>query len=100
HLPSGPVSFPYTPLFRSDDFSKPGAAEKFDIFNQELSKLVSLRYGGSLKAEHGTGRAIAPFVEAEWGSKAYAIMHRIKALFDPRSEEHTAELQSREDLVC
>ena len=66
-----------------DDFSKPGAAEKFDVFNQELSKLVSLRYGGSLKAEHGTGRAIAPFVEAEWGSKAYAIMHRIKALFDP-----------------
>ena len=66
-----------------DDFSVPGAAEKFDVFNQELSKLVSLRYGGSLKAEHGTGRAIAPFVEAEWGSKAYAIMHRIKALFDP-----------------
>lgn len=66
-----------------DDFSKPGAAEKFDIFNQELSTLVSGRYGGSLKAEHGTGRAIAPFVEAEWGSAAYAIMHRIKALFDP-----------------
>ncbi|WP_052951615.1 FAD-binding and (Fe-S)-binding domain-containing protein [Devosia soli] len=66
-----------------DDFSKPGAAEKFDIFNQALSTLVSGRYGGSLKAEHGTGRAIAPFVEAEWGSAAYAIMHRIKALFDP-----------------
>ena len=67
----------------SDNFAQPGAAEKFDIFNQELSELVSVRYGGSLKAEHGTGRAIAPFVEAEWGSKAYAIMHRIKALFDP-----------------
>ena len=66
-----------------DDFSKPGAAEKFDLFNQQLSTLVSCRYGGSLKAEHGTGRAIAPFVEAEWGSAAYAIMHRIKALFDP-----------------
>ncbi len=66
-----------------DDFSKPGAAEKFDLFNQQLSTLVSGRYGGSLKAEHGTGRAIAPFVEAEWGSAAYAIMHRIKALFDP-----------------
>ncbi|WP_170926516.1 FAD-binding and (Fe-S)-binding domain-containing protein [Devosia lucknowensis] len=66
-----------------DDFSKPGAAAKFDRFNQELSELVSRRYGGSLKAEHGTGRAIAPFVEAEWGPKAYAIMHRIKDLFDP-----------------
>lgn len=66
-----------------DDFTKPGAAEKFDAFNQALSELVSVRYGGSLKAEHGTGRAIAPFVEAEWGSKAYAIMHAIKAAFDP-----------------
>jgi D-lactate dehydrogenase len=69
----------------SDNFSQPGAAEKFDVFNQELSELVSVRYGGSLKAEHGTGRAIAPFVEAEWGSKAYAFMHRIKAIFDPEN---------------
>jgi D-lactate dehydrogenase len=67
----------------SDDFSKPGSAEKFDRFSADLSRLVSVQYGGSLKAEHGTGRAIAPFVEAEWGTKAYSIMHRIKALFDP-----------------
>ncbi len=67
----------------SDNFAQAGAAEKFDALNQELSQLVSIRYGGSLKAEHGTGRAIAPFVETEWGEKAYAIMHRIKALFDP-----------------
>ncbi len=67
----------------SDNFAQAGAAEKFDALNQELSQLVSIRYGGSLKAEHGTGRAIAPFVETEWGAKAYAIMHRIKALFDP-----------------
>ena len=67
----------------SDDFSKPGSAEKFDLFNQELSQLVSVKYQGSLKAEHGTGRAIAPFVEAEWGRTAYRLMHRVKALFDP-----------------
>jgi D-lactate dehydrogenase len=67
----------------SDNFAQEGAAEKFDTFNRELSELVSVRYGGSLKAEHGTGRAIAAFVEAEWGAKAYAIMHRIKAIFDP-----------------
>jgi D-lactate dehydrogenase len=67
----------------SDDFSQPGAAEKFDDFSHALSELVSIRYQGSLKAEHGTGRAIAPFVEAEWGAKAYALMHAIKALFDP-----------------
>jgi len=69
----------------SDNFALPGAAEKFDTFSKALSDLVSVRYGGSLKAEHGTGRAIAPFVEAEWGSKAYAIMVRIKALFDPEN---------------
>ena len=67
----------------SDNFALEGAAEKFDRLNSELSELVSVRYGGSLKAEHGTGRAIAAFVEAEWGTKAYAIMHAIKAAFDP-----------------
>ncbi|WP_417307758.1 FAD-binding and (Fe-S)-binding domain-containing protein [Devosia sp.] len=67
----------------SDDFKDPEAADKFDRFSKALSELVSIRYGGSLKAEHGTGRAIAPFVEAEWGSKAYVFMHRIKQIFDP-----------------
>lgn len=67
----------------SDDFSQPGAAEKFDDFSKALSEFVSVTYGGSLKAEHGTGRAIAPFVEREWGGKAYRLMQRIKPLFDP-----------------
>jgi len=67
----------------ADDFMQPGSAEKFDVFNVALSELVSIRYGGSLKAEHGTGRAIAPFVEAEWGKRAYEIMQRIKPIFDP-----------------
>jgi len=69
----------------ADDFSQAGAAERFDVFSKALSDLVSLRYGGSLKAEHGTGRAIAPFVEAEWGAKAYGLMGRIKTLFDPEN---------------
>ncbi|MBK1795157.1 FAD-binding oxidoreductase [Devosia sp. WQ 349] len=68
-----------------DDFAKPGAAEKFDLFNQALSDLVSVRYNGSLKAEHGTGRAIAPFVEIAWGKKAYGLMEEIKAIFDPET---------------
>lgn len=82
-----------------DDFSKPGAAEKFDLFNQELSQLVSLRYKGSLKAEHGTGRAIAPFVEAEWGGKAYAIMHKIKAIFDPERLLNPGVLLNDDDKI-
>ena len=67
----------------ADNFMDPAAVTRFDAFNRALAELVSIRYGGSLKAEHGTGRAIAPFVEAEWGAAAYALMRRIKALFDP-----------------
>ena len=47
-----------------------------------MSERVS-GFGGSLKAEHGTGRMVAPFVEMEWGKKAYEINRRIKAIFDP-----------------
>ncbi|UJW84429.1 FAD-binding and (Fe-S)-binding domain-containing protein [Devosia sp. SL43] len=83
----------------SDDFSKPGSAEKFDMFSKALSDLVSVQYGGSLKAEHGTGRAIAPFVEAEWGSKAYALMWRIKALFDPEGLLNPGVLLNADDKV-
>lgn len=82
-----------------DDFSKPGSAEKFDAFSKALSDLVSIQYGGSLKAEHGTGRAIAPFVEAEWGSKAYGLMHRIKALFDPEMLLNPGVLLSADEHV-
>jgi hypothetical protein len=40
-------------------------------------------YDGSLKAEHGTGRNMAPFVRKEWGESAFQVMKQIKALFDP-----------------
>ncbi len=49
-----------------------------------LCRMVVEKYDGSLKAEHGTGRNIAPFVELEWGAEAYALMRRIKRLFDPQ----------------
>lgn len=39
-------------------------------------------YQGSLKAEHGTGRIIAPFIIDEWGEKAYKIKEKIKNIFD------------------
>ena len=45
--------------------------------------LVVNKYDGSLKAEHGTGRNMAPFVELEWGNDAYAVMKEIKHIFDP-----------------
>ena len=49
---------------------------------EEVAKLVVDKYDGSLKAEHGTGRNMAPFVEREWGDEAYAMMKRVKRAFD------------------
>ena len=49
---------------------------------EEVAALVVDKYDGSLKAEHGTGRNMAPFVEREWGAKAYAMMQRVKRAFD------------------
>jgi len=66
----------------TDDMSDPARVGHFGEFMEEVIALV-LRLDGSLKAEHGTGRAVAPFVEAEWGSEAYAIMKAVKSLLDP-----------------
>ena len=50
---------------------------------RDVAKLVVEGYDGSLKAEHGTGRNMAPFVKYEWGEKAYEVMKELKAIFDP-----------------
>ena len=50
---------------------------------RDVAKLVVEDYDGSLKAEHGTGRNMAPFVKYEWGEKAYEVMTELKRIFDP-----------------
>jgi D-lactate dehydrogenase len=63
-----------------------GSAEEirfFGAFNDALADLIIQRFGGALKAEHGTGRQVAPYVEAEWGGAAYQIMKELKRLVDP-----------------
>ena len=55
-----------------------------DMIN-EVARLVVEKYDGSLKAEHGTGRNMAPFVKYEWGTEAYEVMKEIKHIFDPRN---------------
>ena len=77
HALSGNVHFNITP-----DFSDPKDTKNFGDLVKEMSERVS-GFGGSLKAEHGTGRMVAPFIEMEWGRKAYEINCRIKAIFDP-----------------
>jgi D-lactate dehydrogenase len=67
----------------AQDFSRAETAARYGAFMRELVDLVVGKYDGALKAEHGTGRNMAPFVRDEWGEAAYALMKRIKALLDP-----------------
>ena len=69
----------------AQSFETQADIDKYAHLMQEIERLVVDRYDGSLKAEHGTGRNMAPFVEKEWGSKAFSLMKRIKAAFDPRN---------------
>ncbi|MBU3679032.1 MAG: FAD-binding oxidoreductase [Candidatus Kapabacteria bacterium] len=65
------------------DFSKIGEIDRYAAFMERIAEIVVDRHAGSLKAEHGTGRNMAPFVEREWGARAYEIMQRIKVVLDP-----------------
>ena len=61
----------------------PASVERYGRFMDDVVDLVVTRHDGALKAEHGTGRNMAPFVETEWGADAVALMRRIKGLCDP-----------------
>jgi D-lactate dehydrogenase len=78
HASAGNLHFMLTP-----DFSKPEDIERYESFMEKLVALVLDKYDGSLKAEHGTGVNMAPYVEREWGSKATELMWRVKELADP-----------------
>jgi len=67
----------------SQSFNDDAAIRQYEAFNLDLVEMVVGKYDGSLKAEHGTGRNMAPFVEAEWGGAAFEIMVRVKSLVDP-----------------
>jgi D-lactate dehydrogenase len=78
HALEGNLHFVFT-----QDFNTAAEVERYRGFMDAVCQLVVGKYDGSLKAEHGTGRNMAPFVEMEWGAQAYALMRRIKQLFDP-----------------
>ncbi len=78
HALEGNLHFVFT-----QDFSDAAEVDRYARFMEDVCKLVVDKYDGSLKAEHGTGRNMAPFVEMEWGRQATDLMRRIKRLFDP-----------------
>lgn len=67
----------------SQSFNTNEEIERYNSFMKDVVDMVANQYQGSLKAEHGTGRNIAPFVEIEWGKELYEIMKKIKSTLDP-----------------
>jgi len=78
HAKDGNLHFSITQSFNTQS-----EIERYARFMDEVVELVTRKYDGALKAEHGTGRNMAPFVEKEWGAAAYQIMCELKTLFDP-----------------
>lgn len=68
----------------NQSFENEAQVQRYKDMLRDVAEMVVGKYRGSLKAEHGTGRNMAPFVEYEWGSRAFAVMKRVKALFDPK----------------
>ncbi len=66
----------------NQSFETSDEVARYKNMMQDVAHLVIGEYGGSLKAEHGTGRNMAPFVKYEWGEEAYAIMKELKQVFD------------------
>ena len=78
HALDGNLHFVFT-----QDFAAPAEVERYARFMDDVCFMVTQKYEGSLKGEHGTGRNVAPFVELEWGAKAYELMRRVKRVLDP-----------------
>jgi D-lactate dehydrogenase len=80
HAKDGNLHFVVTQTFGSEK-----EIARYDMFVRDIVELVVEKYNGSLKAEHGTGRNMAPFVETEWGKEAYDFMKRLKNVVDPKN---------------
>jgi len=80
HALDGNLHFVFT-----QSFNDQSQTDRYSAFMQDVAQLVAIEFKGALKAEHGTGRNMAPFVELEWGTEAYKLMQKIKLAFDPNN---------------
>jgi D-lactate dehydrogenase len=67
----------------NQSFKSESEVKRYEEMMRDVARLVVEEYDGSLKAEHGTGRNMAPFVKYEWREKAYEVMKELKDIFDP-----------------
>ena len=95
HALEGNFHFIINQSFDSDE-----EVERYKAMIEEVGELVVKKYDGSLKAEHGTGRNMAPFVEYEWGKKAYDVMRRLKHIFDPEYLLNPGVIFNDDPLCC
>ncbi|WP_194422310.1 FAD-binding and (Fe-S)-binding domain-containing protein [Microbacterium abyssi] len=77
HAKDGNVHF-----LLNERFDDATSIERYRRFTADLVDLV-LSQDGSLKAEHGTGRIMAPFVRRQYGDFLTDMMWDIKRLIDP-----------------
>lgn len=94
HALDGNLHFVFT-----QDFSNPEEVKRYQRLMDDVCSIVVNKYDGSLKGEHGTGRNMAPFVELEWGGKAYNVMKRIKRAFDPNDLLNPGVLMNHKPAV-
>jgi D-lactate dehydrogenase len=80
HAKDGNIHFVVTQTFKTER-----EIDRYNAFILDVVDLVVKKYDGALKAEHGTGRNMSPFVETEWGSEAFEIMQRLKKAVDPEN---------------
>lgn len=92
HASAGNLHFMLTP-----DFSKPEDTERYETFMDALVELICDKYDGALKAEHGTGINMAPYVEREWGERAVELMWRSKQLADPENWLNPGAILTRDE---
>ncbi|MBK6715061.1 MAG: FAD-binding oxidoreductase [Burkholderiales bacterium] len=94
HALDGNLHFVFAPGFDSE-----AEVQRYSRFMDDVGQLVAVEFGGSLKAEHGTGRNVAPFVRLEWGDEAYEVMLAIKQLFDPAGLLNPDVIISRDEQI-
>ena len=82
----------------NERFDNPVLLQRYQDFTEDLVSLV-LSHDGSLKAEHGTGRIMAPYVRRQCGDELYEVMLEVKRLCDPRNLLNPGVLINENNLV-
>src|SRR5690606_40330663 len=99
HIPPKTTNFPYTTLFRSKSKRQKEAliqefTDRFGKLNEEILLYIEERYLQTLLKKFKIKNVM------ETNNLVMIIIPKKVSNELDRSEEHTSELQSRENLVC